>query len=77
MLNEHQLILDESEPLIKVHKLGDSSVDFIVRPWVYSKDYWDVYWDITRKVKEEFDMAGISIPFPQQDVHLYSASENS
>ncbi len=77
MMNEHPLILDEPKPLIKVHTLSASSVDFIVRPWVNSKDYWDVYWDITRKVKEEFDLAGISIPFPQQDVHLYSTSENS
>ena len=77
MMNEHQLILDEPEPVIKVHKLGDSSIDFIVRPWVNSKDYWEVYWDITRQVKEEFDMAGISIPFPQRDVHIYSASDNS
>ena len=77
MMKEHPLILDEPEPLIKVHTLNSSSVDFIVRPWVNSKDYWDVYWDITRKVKEEFDMAGISIPYPQQDVHIYSASEKS
>ena len=77
MMNDHQLILSEPKPLIKVHTLGASSVDFIVRPWVNSKDYWDVYWDITRQVKEEFDMAGISIPFPQQDVHIYSVSENN
>jgi len=77
IMDNHPLILDEPKPLIKVHTLSASSVDFIVRPWVNSKDYWDVYWDITRQVKEEFDMAGISIPFPQQDIHLYSASENS
>jgi len=75
MMDEHPLILDEPQPLIKVHTLGSSSVDFIVRPWVNTKDYWSVYWDITRQVKEEFDLAGISIPFPQQDVHLYSASD--
>ena len=49
---------------------GESSVDFIVRPWVRTADYWEVYWDITRKVKERFDAEGISIPFPQRDVHL-------
>jgi small conductance mechanosensitive channel len=52
----------------------------VVRPWVKSDDYWDVYWDITRAVKIRFDEEGISIPFPQRDVHLYSetqtASEN-
>jgi len=77
MMADHPQILDEPSPLIKVHTLGASSVDFIVRPWVNSADYWEVYWDITRQVKQEFDMAGISIPFPQQDIHLYSASENS
>jgi small conductance mechanosensitive channel len=77
MMDQHQLILDDPKPVIKVHTLGASSVDFIVRPWVNSKDYWDVYWDITRQVKEEFDMAGISIPYPQQDIHLYPASGNS
>jgi len=76
MMADHPHILDEPKPLIKVHTLGASSVDFIVRPWVNSTDYWEVYWDITRQVKQEFDMAGISIPFPQQDIHLYSASEN-
>jgi small conductance mechanosensitive channel len=77
MMNDHPLILDDPKPLIKVHTLNTSSVDFIVRPWVNTKDYWDVYWDITRQIKEEFDLAGISIPFPQQDVHLYPVSENS
>jgi len=77
MISDHQLILTDPAPIIKVHTLGVSSVDFIVRPWVNSKDYWDVYWDITRQVKEEFDLAGISIPYPQQDIHLYSASVNS
>ena len=77
MMDEHPLILDEPQPLIKVHTLGASSIDFIVRPWVNTKDYWGVYWDITRQVKEEFDSAGISIPFPQQDVHLYSATDKS
>ena len=77
IISHHQLILDDPVPLIKVHKLSVSSVDFIVRPWVNSKDYWDVYWDITRQVKEEFDRAGISIPFPQQDIHVYPAVKNT
>jgi small conductance mechanosensitive channel len=42
-----------------------------VRPWTKTGDYWDVYWDITRAVKERFDAEGISIPFPQRDVHLF------
>jgi len=67
--NEH--ILAEPEPVVKLHELADSSVNFVCRPWVRPDDYWDVYWDITREVKRRFDEEGVSIPFPQQDVHLY------
>jgi small conductance mechanosensitive channel len=66
----HPAVLDEPETLIKVHELGESSVNFIVRPWVHRDDYWDTYWDLTRAVKLRFDEEGISIPFPQRDVHL-------
>lgn len=66
----HPLVLREPAPVIRVAALGDSSVDFIVRPWVNGGDYWTVYWDLTRQVKEAFDKAGISIPFPQRDVHM-------
>jgi small conductance mechanosensitive channel len=66
----HELTLDDPAPAIKVHSLGDSSVDFIVRPWVKSADYWGVYWDLTRAVKMRFDEEGITIPFPQRDVHV-------
>jgi small conductance mechanosensitive channel len=80
IVDAQEKVLDDPEPTIKLHELGDSSVNFIVRPWVKSDDYWDVYWDITRAVKIRFDEEGISIPFPQRDVHLYSetqaASEN-
>ena len=71
IVREHPLVLEDPEPVIKVSALGASSVDFIVRPWSNTADYWDVYWDITRSVKMEFDKAGVSIPFPQSDVHLY------
>ena len=67
--NEH--VLDDPEPIIKLHKLGDSSVEFVVRPWANRANYWDVYWDITRSVKKRFDEEGISIPFPQRDVHIH------
>ena len=67
----HEKILKDPEPQIKVHTLGDSSVNFVVRPWVKTDDYWDVYWYMTREVKLRFDREGISIPFPQRDVHLY------
>ncbi|MGB6849202.1 MAG: mechanosensitive ion channel domain-containing protein [Thermoanaerobaculia bacterium] len=68
---KHELVLESPEPVIKVHELGDSSVNFICRPWAKTDDYWTVYWDITRAVKERFDAEGVSIPFPQRDVHLY------
>jgi small conductance mechanosensitive channel len=58
-------------PVVKVHELVDSSVNFVVRPWVATDNYWDVYWDITRAVKEQFDAEGVSIPFPQRDVHVH------
>ncbi len=67
----HKLVLDDPEPMAEVHELGDSSVNFICRPWVRPSDYWQVYWNVTRSVKEAFDANGISIPFPQRDVHHY------
>jgi small conductance mechanosensitive channel len=70
ILAEHDKVLDDPEPMVKLHNLGESSVDFVVRPWVATDDYWDVYWDVTRAVKMRFDAEGISIPFPQRDVHL-------
>lgn len=63
-------VLDEPETLIKVSELGDSSVNFLVRPWVKSEHYWDTYFYMHEHVKKEFDKNGVSIPFPQMDVHL-------
>jgi len=74
IVSKHGKILKDPETKIRVHELGDSSVNFICRPWVKGADYWDVYWDLTRSVKERFDEEGISIPFPQRDVHMISAS---
>jgi small conductance mechanosensitive channel len=74
VVSKHEKILKDPEPVIRVHELGDSSVNFICRPWVKSADYWDVYWDLTRGVKERFDAEGVSIPFPQRDVHLITES---
>ena len=71
----HPKILEDPEPMIKVHELADSSVNFICRPWARTEDYWDVYWDLTRQIKENFDAAGVSIPFPQRDVHLHRESQ--
>jgi small conductance mechanosensitive channel len=75
ILAQHERVLNDPEPMVHLHTLGESSVDFIVRPWVKTDDYWDVYWDVTRSVKMRFDAEGISIPFPQRDVHLYAESK--
>ena len=74
ILANHEAILKDPEPVVKVHELADSSVNFVVRPWVATDNYWDVYWDITRSVKEQFDAQGVSIPFPQQDVHMHQVA---
>jgi small conductance mechanosensitive channel len=71
IVNEHELVLEEPEAIVKLHELADSSVNFICRPWTKPQDYWNVYWDITREVKRRFDAEGVSIPFPQRDVHIY------
>lgn len=71
ILANHEAVLKDPEPVVRVHELGDSSVNFVVRPWVETENYWDVHWDITRSVKERFDAEGVSIPFPQRDVHLH------
>lgn len=64
-------ILAEPAPQVAVSALGDSSVDFVVRVWCNTPDYWAIFFDMQEKVKLEFDSQGISIPFPQSDVHLY------
>ena len=77
IVDHHELALDDPPPVIRLHTLGESSVDFIVRPWVKSEDYWEAYWHITRAVKKRFDEEGISIPFPQQDMHIYTHDPES
>jgi small conductance mechanosensitive channel len=67
-------ILTEPACTIAVSALADSSVNFVVRPWVRTSDYWPVTFDLTEAIKKRFDEEGISFPFPQQDVHLYQAS---
>ena len=66
-------ILSDPAPTIAVSELADSSVNFVVRPWVNTADYWGVMFDLTEAIKKRFDKEGISFPFPQQDVHLYKA----
>ena len=74
IVKDHPLVLGSPEPVIRVNELADSSVNFVCRPWAKTSDYWTVYWDITRQVKEQFDQNSISIPFPQRDVHVHQVS---
>lgn len=75
IVERNELVLKNPAPVIKVHELADSSVNFVCRPWVKTGDYWTVYWDITRAVKERFDAEGIGIPYPQRDVHVYQMNK--
>jgi small conductance mechanosensitive channel len=74
IVDKHEKTLSDPAPVIELHSLGDSSVDFVVRPWAKTEDYWRVYWDVTRAVKMRFDAEGISIPFPQRDLHIHHAA---
>ncbi len=71
VLGSHPKVLKDPEPMIVVSELADSSVNFAVRPWVKTEDYWTVFFEITETIKKRFDAEGISIPFPQTDVHLF------
>ncbi|CZF83688.1 mechanosensitive ion channel protein [Grimontia sp. AD028] len=66
-------VLQDPEPTIGVHALMDSSVNFVVRPWVKTEDYWSTYFDLMQAIKEGLDKEGIEIPFPQMDVHYHAA----
>jgi len=74
ILAKDDRILADPAVTIAVAELADSSVNFVVRPWVKTADYWDVHFDLTEAVKLEFDAQGISIPFPQQDVHMHQVA---
>jgi len=74
IIQEHELVLEDPAPVVKLNELADSSINFICRPWTKTSDYWTVYWDVTQQVKERFEQAGISIPYPQRDVHVYQES---
>jgi len=69
-------ILDEPPVTIAVSELAESSVNFVVRPWVTTADYWNVRFDLTEAIKKRFDLEGISFPFPQRDVHIYKQSSD-
>lgn len=75
LIKEDTRILSDPPTNIAVSELADSSVNFVVRPWVKRSDYWGVKFDLTRKIKEAFDENGIEIPFPQQVVHMLSEAD--
>jgi small conductance mechanosensitive channel len=70
VVQSHELVLEDPEPVVKVNELADSSVNIVCRAWARTSDYITVFWDVLRRVKDRFDAEGISIPFPQRDVHL-------
>jgi small conductance mechanosensitive channel len=71
VIGQDDRVLEDPAPAVLVSELADSSVNFKVRAWTSADDYWGFYFDTTEKVKKQFDAAGISIPFPQRDVHMY------
>lgn len=70
ILTQQEAVLDDPEPVVRLHEFGESSLNFIVRPWVNTADYWETFWALNKELKLRFDAEGISIPFPQRDVHL-------
>jgi len=77
VLRSHDLVLDDPESVVRLHELANSSVNFVCRPWCLTDDYWTVYWDVTETVKQRFDAEGVSIPFPQRDVHIYQQNADA
>jgi small-conductance mechanosensitive channel len=77
ILDNYEAVLKRPEPLIHIGRLGDSSVSMMVKPWVRTQDYWTAQRFITREIKRRFDEEGISIPFPQRDVHIYYEQGNA
>lgn len=72
ILKQDERILAQPEPAIVVGELGENSINLYIRPWVKTDDYWAVKFDLLERIKETFDQQGISIPFPQRDIHLYN-----
>jgi small conductance mechanosensitive channel len=77
IIEEDDRILKDPAPKVAVLELADSSVNFAFRPWVPTDLYWDIYFDTMEKIKLRLDEKGIQIPFPQRDVHLYQAGEDT
>lgn len=74
LLKADERVFTDHAPMIAVSELADSSINIIVRPWSSTADYWRIYFDMMEKGKKELGAAGISIPFPQRDIHMYQHS---
>lgn len=74
LVETDERILKDPAPVVAVSELGDSSVNFVVRPWVNSADYWAVLWDLNERVKLGFDERGFNIPYPTQDIHIHQSA---
>ena len=70
-------IFKDPAPVVAVNELADSSVNFVVRPWCKGEDYWGIRFSMIEQVKQSFDKNGISIPFPQQDVHMHQVDSSA
>lgn len=77
VLAEDQRILSDPAPKIAVSELGGSSVDLVVRPWTKKEDYWDLKFDLTKRIKERFDEEGINFPYPSQDIYFHNESDEN
>jgi small conductance mechanosensitive channel len=77
VIEDHDKVLKDPEPVVLMMELGDSSVNFAVRPWVKTPDYWAVRGELLESLKVELEAAGCSIPFPQRDVHLYKSDSSA
>ncbi len=76
IITADERVLEDPAPVVEVNELGGSSVDFVVRPWVNTGDYWPTRWALTKALKEGVEAAGLSFPFPQRDVHLHQDNGN-
>ncbi|MDG5817147.1 mechanosensitive ion channel [Chitinispirillales bacterium ANBcel5] len=77
ILDSDERVLEEPAPVIGVLELGDSSVNFVVRPWTKTTDYWNVFFSLQETIKKRFDAEGISIPFPQRDLHIHKVNSKN
>jgi len=76
-ISGHELVLAEPAPAVMLKDLGASSVDFTVKPWVKTEDYWTVYGDLMEQIKLNIEAGGCSFPYPQSDVHLHQVKEDT